>query len=231
MNSEHIFGISMQPSNTCPYIDKYINSISEIGEYEIIEDDEGNEFEELIEVNPDFGSLKAALDNADDIKEWSLEWIQLYEDILLIHFNNIIDDYSIIENPNDEQINNYDNAIDALDQLSTLNSCSKTINDIYYNIEKSYSHILFQTDKNSPNAVSECESFRDTIVELRETGNLFKTTIKEVALNFIDEIPELYDSDKRYKQFKEEERKRIANTLNSLNTKPKTLNIGITNNR
>lgn len=230
-SSEKRFGISEQPSNTCPDIDGLIDSIPNIGCY----DDDGD----LIEVDPDYGSIKSAQGNVEDIKSWQEDWLgvgnQLYDRI-----DEILEAINHVNNSDDENditfeqeafyhfYNKDEESLSSLkDQLEEhLKDFEKSIKSDFWDCESAYSDIYSAVDSNDENSVNIIEAYRESVVDFRSNGNHFKELIRDNALYLLPEEidePSIVDQYEYYLEKKEEEKilenlKRLQNEASESNS-------------
>lgn len=204
-SSEKRFGISNQPGNTCPDIDGLISSIPDIGCF----DDDGD----LIEVDPDYGSIRSAQANVEDIKSWQEDWLsigqKLYDriDDILIAISEIenFDENSDVDITTEKEAYNhyFHNNVESLEMLKEqldehLKDFQKSIKDDFWDCESAYSDIYSAIDSNDENSVQIIENYRTTVVDFRSNGNYFKELIRD---NAYDLLPEEIDEPSFLEQY------------------------------
>lgn len=193
-SSEKRFGISYQPSNTCPDIDGLISSITDIGCF----DDDG----ELIEVSPDYSSIQSAQANVEDIKSWQEDWLNIGQklfdrvDDILIAINDVFNvDENIdidITTEKEAYFHFFHNNVDSLEILKEqleehLKDFKKSIDNDFWDCERAYSDIYFSIDSNDEKSIDVVEAYRTTVVDFRSNGNYFKELIRDNAYDLLPE--------------------------------------------
>lgn len=189
MSSEKKFGISRQPGNTCPDIDGLLDSIKNIGE----EDEDG----ELIEISPDYSSWTSAQDNVDDLKYWQEEWLEIGEEALdraedIIKALNKQDNDEALNIEEEYYVEIFKTDRDYLESFieeskENIEDWRKEIKSMYWDLESLHSSVVSIVDNNDENSAKEVEEYRSLVTSFRDSGNDFKSKIKDDAMTLLPE--------------------------------------------
>ena len=201
--SEEMKGIMKQPQDSCPFFNNVIQIISKR-----IED---FDYENITKVNDEiYDNIYKAFDVIEDIKKWSIQWENLYndnkkdleEDVFITAFKDSA--YNALDKQKDfdkeKEINNFKNNVGIFtSEVRNLNIKNNLIEFNEDEIEDN--HISLEVRKEI--LLNEIERFRKYAMLNRTFGNDIKKTYKEISfqneLNDVIQPVEIIEEEQKKK--------------------------------
>lgn len=187
--SEEMKGIMKQPQDSCPFFNNVIQIISKR-----IED---FDYKNITKINEEiYDNIYKAFDIIEDIKKWSIQWENLYndnkkdleEDVFITAFKDSA--YNALDRQKDfdkeKEINNFKNNVGIFtSEVRNLNIKNNLIEFNEKEIEDN--HISLETRKEI--LLNEIERFRKYAMLNRTFGNDIKKAYKEISYqNELDDV-------------------------------------------
>jgi hypothetical protein len=187
--SEEMKGIMKQPQDSCPFFNNVIQIISKR-----IED---FDYKNITKINEEiYDNIYKAFDIIEDIKKWSIQWENLYndnkkdleEDVFITAFKDSA--YNALDKQKDfdkeKEINNFKNNVGIF--TSEIRNLNVKNNLIEFNEEEiEDNHISLEARKEI--LLNEIERFRKYAMLNRTFGNDIKKAYKEISYqNELDDV-------------------------------------------